>query len=123
MNTDHVVVQGSDMWCKACGKREPIKLPLSVKDFTIHVQTWTKQHRACATYSKRGNNHMAASAIMQALARIARLGPDAQELALDARHAFEEYQRADPRTVVAYDSGRSVCLHCGTPYEGKEAAP
>ena len=117
MNTDHVVVQGSDMWCKACGKREPLKLPLSVKDFTIHVQTWTEQHKDCASYSKRGDKQVAASA------RIARLGPDAQELALDARHAFEEYQRADPRMTVVYDSGRSVCLHCGTPYEGKEAAP
>jgi hypothetical protein len=120
MNTDHVVVQGSDMWCKACGKREPLLLPLSVKDFSIFVQSWTEQHKACASYSKRGDKQVAASAIMQALARIARLGPEAQELSLDARHAFEEYQRADPRTVVAYDSGRSVCLHCGKPYENKE---
>lgn len=120
MSTDHVVVQGSDMWCKACGKREPIKLPLSVKDFSILVQTWTEQHKDCASYSKRGDKQMAASAIMMALARIARLSPEAQEFALDARHAFEEYQRADPRTVVAYDGGRSVCLHCGKKYQEVE---
>ena len=120
MNTDHVVVQGSDVWCKACGKREPIKLPLSVKDFSIFVQTCTEQHKACATYSKRGDKQIAASAVMQALARLARLGPEAQELALDARHAFEEYQRADPRTQVVYDGGRSICLHCGKPYQEVE---
>lgn len=56
MGTDHVVVQGNDMWCKACGKREPLLLPLSVKDFSIFVQAWTEQHKACASYSKRGDS-------------------------------------------------------------------
>jgi len=49
VNTEHVVVQGNgDMWCKACGKREPLRLPLGVKDFSIHVQTWMEQHKNCA---------------------------------------------------------------------------
>lgn len=121
MNTDHVVVQGNgDMWCLACGKRELLRLPLSAKDFSIFAQTWMEQHKKCASYSLRGDKQIAASAVMQALARLARLGPEAQELALDARHAFEEYQRADPRTTVVYDGGRSICLYCGKPYQEVE---
>lgn len=56
MNTDHVVVQGNgygngEMWCKACGKREPISLPLGVADFCGLLQMWTDRHTACATVS------------------------------------------------------------------------
>ena len=48
MNTDHVVVQGSDLWCKACGQREPLVLPLPVKDLSHFVQTWAQAHEQCA---------------------------------------------------------------------------
>lgn len=48
MNTDHVVVQGSDLWCKACGQREPLVLPLPVKDLSHFVQTWAQAHEKCA---------------------------------------------------------------------------
>ncbi len=48
MNTDHVVVQGSDLWCKACGQREPLALPLPVKDLSHFVQTWAQAHEQCA---------------------------------------------------------------------------
>ena len=48
MNTDHVVVQGSDLWCKACGQREPLQLPLSIKDFSHFCQMWAQAHEQCA---------------------------------------------------------------------------
>ena len=48
MNTDHVVVKGNDLWCKACGQREPLQLPLSVKDFSHFCQTWAQAHEQCA---------------------------------------------------------------------------
>lgn len=48
MNTDHVVVQGNDLWCKACGQREPLQLPLSIKDFSHFCQTWAQAHMECA---------------------------------------------------------------------------
>lgn len=48
MNTDHVVVQGSNLWCKACGQREPLRLPLWVKDLSHFVQTWAQAHEQCA---------------------------------------------------------------------------
>jgi len=48
MNTDHVVVQGSNLWCKACGQREPLALPLPVKDLSHFVQTWAQAHEQCA---------------------------------------------------------------------------
>lgn len=48
MNTDHVVMQGNDLWCKACGQREPLTLPLSVKDLSHFVQTWAQAHEQCA---------------------------------------------------------------------------
>ncbi len=47
MNTDHVVVKGNDLWCKACGQREPLQLPLSVKDFSHFCQTWAQAHALC----------------------------------------------------------------------------
>lgn len=47
MKTDHVVVQGNDLWCKACGQREPLQLPLSVKDFSHFCQTWAQAHVDC----------------------------------------------------------------------------
>ena len=48
MKNEHVVVQGNDLWCKACGQREPLMLPLSVKDFSHHCQTWAQAHADCA---------------------------------------------------------------------------
>lgn len=48
MNTYHVVVQGSNLWCKACGQREPLVLPLPVKDLSHFVQTWAQAHEQCA---------------------------------------------------------------------------
>jgi hypothetical protein len=62
----------------------------------------------------------ARSGVLLALSRLARLGDTAQGFALDAMHAFDEYQRHDPTVVVVRDEGRTVCLHCGKPYEGKE---
>jgi len=48
MNTDHVVLKGNDLWCKACGQREPLQLPLSVKDLSHFVQSWAQAHKQCA---------------------------------------------------------------------------
>lgn len=48
MKNDHVVVQGNNLWCKACGQREPLQLPLSVKDFSHFCQTWAQAHAPCA---------------------------------------------------------------------------
>lgn len=48
MNTDHVVVKDNTLWCKACGQREPLRLPLSVKDFSHFCQTWAQAHKQCA---------------------------------------------------------------------------
>ena len=47
MNTDHVVVKDNTLWCKACGQREPLRLPLSVKDFSHFCQTWAQAHALC----------------------------------------------------------------------------
>ena len=55
----------------------------------------------------------AASGLLMALSRIAKLGDKAQELALDAMHSFDAYQKADPRCVVIAPAERRVCLHCG----------
>ncbi len=34
-----------------------------------------------------------------------------------AVRAFDAYRIADPRTVTVREPGRTVCLHCGQPYE------
>ena len=47
MNNDQVVVQGNDLWCRACGQREPLQLPLSVKDLSHFCQTWAQAHADC----------------------------------------------------------------------------
>ena len=59
----------------------------------------------------------AAAALLFALSRIANLSDRAQDLALDAMHSFDEYRLAEPRPVVWRPDQRSVCLHCGKPYE------
>jgi len=122
VNTDHVVMQGNDIWCRACDAREPLRLPLSVKALSHFVQTWAEGHRLCAAppSSLRGDKLRAAVVVSQVLSSIARLGPEAEQLALAARDAFNRYQMHDPTTLVQQDGGRSVCLHCGNPYENKE---
>ena len=59
----------------------------------------------------------AQTALLFALSRIAKLSDKAQEFALDAMHSFDEYRRAEPRPAVLRPDQRSVCLHCGKPYE------
>ena len=68
----------------------------------------------------RDPKSQARSALLFALSRIAKLGGYAHELALDAMHSFNEYQLAEPRPRVLRPDQRSVCLHCGKPYEGQE---
>lgn len=62
----------------------------------------------------------AQTALLFALSRIAKLGGKAHELALDAMHSFDEYRLAEPRPRVIRPEQRSVCLHCGKPYEEQE---
>lgn len=47
MSTNHVVVQDNSLWCRACGCREPLLLPLSAKDFSHFCQTWAQAHKDC----------------------------------------------------------------------------
>lgn len=48
VNTDHVVVQGSELWCKACGQRQPLQLPINLKNFLHFCKTWVQAHEQCA---------------------------------------------------------------------------
>jgi hypothetical protein len=66
---------------------------------------------------------LAASGLLMALSRIAKLGDKAQELALDAMHSFDEYQKADPRCIAFIPVENRVCLHCGKPTQEREDKP
>lgn len=52
MANDHVVIQGNDIWCRACGKRESLKLPMPVNEFARHCKEWTEGHANCAYIEK-----------------------------------------------------------------------
>lgn len=104
--------------------QEPTQALASAGPITADARAW--RSTALAAEAKKGgciidDKSRAKSALLFALSRIAKLGDKAQELAIDAMHSFDEYQLAEPRPRVLRPEQRSVCLHCGKPYEEVES--
>lgn len=55
--------------------------------------------------------------VMQYLAMAAHRMPPHSKLLRKVSDAFDEYCALDPAQVPVRQDARSVCLHCGKPYE------
>lgn len=103
--SSHVVVQGTELWCKACGQRQPLQLPLAVKDFSHFCQTWAQAHTDCALAER--------SKLVEELREVANKLMDEKVALRKAIAAWKPYWHGANCNIFDYGSYAEVRCNCG----------